>query len=393
MDRNTALSLVAFMSVLKGLILDRFQRRIPEEQLPGQNIYKFSQRTMNLNTPRWSRWIMKISILDSGSFKGYEAFLKELNEEAQKCFYEIHANIPEMFFRICEELEIPAELLNRENLVDSLSNVFLHIIRLSDKLRSANPQSPEFLEILQCYKRIADAFCKLQFDKVFFRSDQDLQLFFSRMDEKLQESGKDALAEHKISSIIDLFMTTDFVMDGFFKSLPQSENFLRLMISAIMRKYLSCVGESFDEHMGDFCLKWFVDKKAADSLVEEVCKIFEDLGKHQLFSMQGMKLNVLCKLLPWKEFTEFLQVIRDRHSDEHEFICLTLRSMAEKIQGDGIDADYTHVLSRYPSGGFVADRAQISEFVCGQLSITREFGQVLDSPRNPDEDVEEVEDW
>ena len=67
--------------------------------------------------------------------------------------------------------------------------------------------------------------------------------------------------------------------------------------------------------------------------------------------------------------------------------------MAEKIQGDGIDADYTHVLSRYPSGGFVADRAQISEFVCGQLSITREFGQVLDSPRNPDEDVEEVEDW
>jgi hypothetical protein len=151
------------------------------------------------------------------------------------------------------------------------------------------------------------------------------------------------------------------------------------MISAIMLKYHSCVGELVDEHMCDFCRKWFVDKQAADSLVEEVCKIFEELGKHQLFYMQGMKLNVLCKLLPWKEFTEFLQVIRDRHPDEHEFICLTLRSMAEKIQGDvteGMDEHYARVLSRYPSGGFVAERAQISEFVCGQLSIASEFGQV-----------------
>jgi hypothetical protein len=95
--------------------------------------------------------------------------------------------------------------------------------------------------------------------------------------------------------------------------------------------------------------------------------------------MQGMKLNVLCKLLPWKEFTEFLQSIRDRYPDEHEFICLTMRSMAEKIQKDGsegMDAHYAQVLSGYPSGGFVADRAQIFEFVCGQLSITSEFGQV-----------------
>ena len=115
--------------------------------------------------------------------------------------------------------------------------------------------------------------------------------------------------------------------------------------------------------------------------------------------MQGMKLNVLCKLLPWEEFTEFLQSIRDRHPDEHEFICLTLRSMSEEIQGDikkGMDAQYARVLSHYPSGGFVADRAQTFEFVCGQLSITREFGQVQDSPRNPEEDVDEEdaeEEW
>ena len=381
---------IYFAAVLEGLIFNNLQRRIPEEQIAGQNLFKFSQRTMDLNTPRWSKWMRKIIIRESEVFSDYEAFLKKLNGEAQRRVCEIQENIPEMFFRICKELEIPVELLDRENLVESLSNVFLHIIRLSDGLRSANRQSPEFLEILQCYKRITDAFCKLQFEKFFFSSAEELQLFFERMDEKLQQSGKDVLTEHKFSSITNLFMSTDFVMDGFFKPLPQSEDFLRLMISAIMLKYHSCVGESVDKHMGAFCVKWFLDKPAADSLVEEVCKIFEDLGKHQLFYMQGMKLNVLCKLLPWKEFTEFLQVIRDRHHDEHEFICLTLRSMAEKIQGDvteGMDEHYARVLSRYPSGGFVAERAQISEFVCGQLSIASEFGQVQDSP-----DVEE-EEW
>jgi hypothetical protein len=334
----------------------------------------------------------KITIRESELFTNYEAFIKKLNEQAQRCVYEIQENIPEMFFRICEELEIPAELLDRENLVESLSNVLMYIVRLSDELRLGYQESPDNFGSLHHYKRIVDTFCKLQFDKVFFRSAEELQLFFNRMDEKLQESRKDALAEHKISSIMSRLISTDFVMDGFFQPLPQSQDVLRLMISAIMQKYHSCVRESFDEHMGDFCFKWFVDKQAADNLVEELCKIFEEIEEHQLFRMQGMKLNVLCKLLPWKEFTDFLQSIRDRYPDEHEFICLTLRSMSEKIQkdrSDGMDVHYAQVLSHYPSGGFAAARIQIFEFVCDQLSIKSEFGQVQDSPRNPDEDFEE----
>jgi hypothetical protein len=302
-----------------------------------------------------------------------------------------------MFIQICKELEIPAELLNRGNLVESLSDVFMYILHLSDKLRSADHKSPGFLEFLQHYKRIMDALRNLQFDKFFFRNDEEIQLFFETMDQKLQQSGKATLSERKISSIMSLFIPTDFVMDGFFNPIPQSENLLRLMISALMRKYLSSVGESDDEHMSIFCRKWFVDKQLADRLVEELCKMFEEIGKHLFFHMQGMKLNVLCKLLPWEEFSAFLKVIRDQHPDAHEFICLTLRSMAEKIKEDGsegMDEHYACVLSNYPSGEFVTDRAQILDFVCDQLSITSEFGQVQDSPRNPDEDVEEedVED-
>jgi hypothetical protein len=381
-DRHERIcAIIAFTQMLERLLYENSQKRAQMTQPlnQGQNLFTFSQRTRNLNTPRWIRWMSKITIRESELFTNYEAFLKKLNEQAQRCVYEIQENIPEMFFRICEELEIPAELLDREDLVESLSNVFLHIVRLSDELRSADHESPDFLEILQRYKRISDAFCKLQFDKVFFSSAEELQLFFNRMDEKLRESGKDALAEQKISSIMSRLISTDFVMDGFFQPLPQSQDVLRLMISAIMQKYHSCVGESFDEHMGDFCFKWFVDKQAAENLVEELCKIFEEIEEHQLFRMQGMKLNVLCKLLPWKEFTEFLQSIRDRYPDEHEFICLTLRSMAEKIQkdgSDGMDVHYAKVLSNYPSGGFVVDRAHILEFVYRQLSITLEFGQV-----------------
>jgi hypothetical protein len=351
---------ILFAIVLTDLIFCDLKRRIPEEQIPGQKLFRFSQRTRDLNTPRWVEWINKISLRDSCLFTDYGAFLKKLKQEAQMRVHAIQQNIPEMFFRICEELEIPVELLDRTNLVESISNVLMYIVRLSDDLLKADRQSPDFLDILQRYKRIADPFCKLQSEKFFFSSDEELQLFFKRMDEKLQQSGKDALTEHKFYMITHLFISTDFVTSGFFKPVPQSEDFLRLMISAIMHNYLSCVGE------------WFVDKQAADILVEALCKIFEEIGEHQLFHMQGMKLNVLCKLLPWKEFTEFLQSIRDRHPDEHEFICLTLRSMAEKIQGDvteGMDEHYAQVLLNYPSGGFVVDRAQILEFVCGQLSI------------------------
>jgi hypothetical protein len=379
MDRIRAL--IAFGSAAEGVIFEVLQRTTPmtPQLMLGQKLSRFSQRTMKLNPIRWSRRIITLSCRDSGLFTNYDTFLKNLNEQAQKCVYEIHDNIPKMFFRICEELGIPAELLDRENLVESLSNVFLHIVRLSDEIRSADHESPDFLEILQRYKRIVDAFFKLKFDKFFFRDEEELRLFFESMDEKLQQSGKDVLASHTFSSITDLFMTTDFVMDGFFNPVHQSEDLLQLTFSAIILKYHSCVGDSVDKNMGAFCRKWFVNKQEAEKLVEVLCKIFEDFEKHPLFSMQTMKLNVLCKLLPWEEFTEFLQSIRDRHPEAHEFICLTLRSMAEKIQGDiteGMDEHYARVLSRYPSGGFVADRAQISNFVCNQLLITDEFGQV-----------------
>jgi hypothetical protein len=389
MDRIHAL--IAFSSAAEGVIFKVLRRTTPmtSQLMLGQNLYSFSERTMDLNPIRWSRWMSKISCRDTRLFTNYKEFLKKLNEQAQMCVYEIQENIPQMFFRICEELGIPAELLDRGNLVVSLSNVFLHIVRLSDEIRSADRESPDFLEILQRYKRIVDAFFKLKFDKFFFSSAEELQLFFKRMDEKLQQSGKDVLASHTFSSITSLFLTTDFVMDGFFNPVPQFQDFLQLTISAIILEYHPCVGESDDEHMGDFCCKWFVDKQAADMLVEALCKIFEDFEKHPLFHMSTMKLNVLCKLLPWKGFTEFLQSIRDRHPEAHEFICLMMRSMAQKIQEDvsvRIDGDYARVLLCYPSGGFVADRAQISKYMSDQLLITDEFGQV-----DEEEDVEDDE--
>ena len=393
---NLAMAIMFFASSLEFLIFGRLLRTTPmtPEQIQGQNLFRFSERNIKLNTPMWSRWMMKLSIRDGGLFTDYEKWFKTLKCEAQRCVYQIQDNIPEMFFRICEELGIPAGLLDRGDLVESLSKVFIYILHLSDELRSAVPESPEFLEKLQHYKRIMDAFRNLQFGKGFFSSDEELRLFFERMDEKLQQLEKAPLSEHKISAITNLFIQTDFVMDGFFEPVPQFEDFLRLMLSAIMRKYYSCVGESDDEHMSEFCRKWFLDKQVAYSLIEELCKIFEDFEKHPLFRMTGMKLNVMCKLLHWDEFTGFLQLIRDRHPDEHEFICLTMKSMADSIQADNtaeMDDVYASVLSRYPSGGFVTTRAQIVDFVSSQLSITGTFRQVVDVE---EEDVEEedVED-
>jgi hypothetical protein len=366
---NIAFVLMIFTNVLESLIFQQLQKNIPEDQIPGQVLSRLSERMiksdrmMRSDMREWTSWI---SGQDVRLSNGYREWLKEVKCQAQSRVSKNHNDIHAIFFEICEALEIPAELLDRGILVETLTNVFMYIVRMSDELRLTDHESPDFLEILKRYKQIVDAFCKLKFDKFFFRSDEELQLFFERMDEKLQLSGKGALSEHKFSSITSLLISTDFVMAGFLKPVPNSEDFLRLIVFAIMQKYVSCVRTSLNS------------KHEADSLVEELCNIFEDSEKHPFFCWQDVKLNLLCKLLPWKEFTDFLKMIRVRNPVEHKFICLTMIMMAKTIKEDTserIDEQYAHVLSHYPSCGFVTDRAQILEFVCGQLSITPDFGQ------------------
>jgi hypothetical protein len=141
------------------------------------------------------------------------------------------------------------------------------------------------------------------------------------------------------------------------------------MIDAIMDRYYLYLETWHDDHMAAFFGDSF-DKTKIESLVEKLCNIIEDIRNHDCFNETPMMLNVLCKLLPWKKFTNFLQSIRVLHPTEHEFICLTLKSMAQSIQEndrEGIDAHYTKVLSHYPSSGFEPDRTRIFEFVCDQL--------------------------
>ena len=371
-DINTSrcLSFTYFSGSLEKVYSDNLKSKIPEDQKEGLHLRKSSDRLRGVSSSLWSRMMMALPEEKIILFKDSEALFLSLHGHVKWDFYPIYHDNRAMFFQICEEVGIPAELLDFENLGESLSNVFMYIISLSDELRLADPKSPEFLEFLQYYNRIADAFCNLQLDRFalfLFNSSEELQRFFESMDEKLQESGKAALSEHTFSSITSLLISTDFVTGGFYTPLPYSIDFLRLMISTIMENYASCVGE------------WSVDNQAVNSLVEKICEIFDEIGNHELRHRQGMMLNVLCKLLPWKEFTDFLQSIRDQHPVEHQFISLTLRGIAENVRKDGsegMDELYARVLSNYPSGGFVVDRAQISNFVCDQLSITLEFGQV-----------------
>ena len=369
-DINRHLSRSYWSSALEKVHSFNLNREIPKDQEKGLHLRTSSNRLMRVSSSLWSKMMMGFTEQEKVLYKESEALFLSLHYRKKWDFYAIYHDNRAMFFQICEQVGIPEDLLDFENLGKSLSNVFLHIFRLSDELRLADPKSPEFLEFLQYYKRIADAFCNLQLDRFemfLFKSPEELQSFFESMDEKLQQSGKAALSELTFSSIMSLLISTDFVTGGFYTPLPYSIDFLRLMISTIMEKYASCVGE------------WSVDNQAAaNSLLEKLCEIFDELGNHELRHRPGMMHNVLCKLLPWKKFTKFLQSIRDQHPVEHQFICLTLRSFAENVQKDGsegIDELYARVLSNYPSGGFVVDRAQILKFVCGQLSITLVFGQ------------------
>jgi hypothetical protein len=369
-DINESLSHTYFSSSLEKVHSDNLKSEIPEDQEEGMKLRTSSNRLMRVSLLLWSKMMMALPEEKTILFNESEALFLILHAHVKWDFYPIYHDNRAMFNKICEQVGIPEDLLDPRNLVESLSNVFLYIISLSDDLSLADPKSPEFLEFLKYYKRIADAFCNLQLDRFamfLFNSPEELQSFFESMDSKLQQARKAPLSEHTFSSIMSLLISTDFVTGGFYTPLPYSVDSLKLMISTIMENYDSYVRElSVD------------NQAAANSLVEKLCEIFDEIGNDERRHIPGMMHNVLCKILPWKEFTEFLQSIRDQHPVAHQYISLTLRSFAGNVQKDGsegIDELYARVLSNYPSGGFVVDRAQILEFVCGQLSITLEFGQ------------------
>jgi hypothetical protein len=365
---------ICFYVALKSLIFGDLQRKTPmtEEQIKGKKMVNFNRRMILVKSPKWSAWTQKWCIEIARPFTAYENWVKNLNEQADRDISDIRENIPEMFFRICEILEIPKDMLDRKNLVKSLCNVFIHIIVLSDDLRLLYQKSPDFLEKLLHYKKIANVFSNLKFDNGFFRSEEELNSFFEYTDGILQFVEKGGFTRrnfNSFSSIKSLFMSTDFVLSIHSESFPQSHDLLRMMIDAIIDRYYLSLETWTDDHMAAFFGDSF-DKTKIEYLVEELCNIIEDIRKHDCFNEMPMMLNVLCKLLPWKKFTDFLQSIKVLHPIEHEFICLTLKSMAQSIQENdrkGIDASYASVILQYPSRGFEPDRTRIFEFVCAQL--------------------------
>lgn len=354
--------------LLKNLIFQSSQHKsqLTSEQSVGKNLARVDELLKSVNRRDWSSWMQQMTLRDGSALQVYEQFLMSLKGQARRQVEILGSNILRIFFRICQELEIPEEILIPNNLPESFSNVFLYIIRLSDEIRSMDQQSYVFLEILQRYKLIAGTFCRINIDQHFFEEPGDLHIFWSLVDEKIIASGKPSLEKHSVSSLKGLFISPDFVSAGFFKPLSESENFLRLIIGAILRRFEDATVDFFDTPE---------TVKYANAL----CDIFHEIRGHIRFHMEIFKFNVLCQLLPWGEFTEFLKRLGNPDlcdgndfCDEYGFIVKTLMEMAESVQKntmDGMDVAYSRVLSNHPSRGFVADRTQIYGFVCSQLSI------------------------
>lgn len=143
---------------------------------------------------------------------------KDLNAQAMgEVLGLVGSSIFEIFSRICQELEIPAKLLVRNNFPETLSNVFLFIIHLSHSIRLMDPQKEQFLEKLQSYRKIANVLCNVKIDQYLFEDPSDLERFFQLVDEQLTASGKPSLANHDVSSLNELFISPDFVFAGFFQ--------------------------------------------------------------------------------------------------------------------------------------------------------------------------------
>lgn len=272
-------------------------------------------------------------------------------------------SIFEIFSRICQELKLPAKLLVPNNFPETISNVFLFIIHLSDRIRSMDHRKEKYLEIIQDYKKIANFLCNLKLVQHLFEYPSDLESFFQLVDKKLTASGKPSLANHDVSSLNELFISPDFVFAGFSSHLPESDDLLRLLIGALMRR--------FEE-----------DKLEAKKYLYALCDIFHEIKENMCFDMDIFKFNVLCKILPWKEFTDFLQRLGNPSlCNELGFICATLIDMAKSVQenkSDDMDEHYFRVLSNHSPRGFEMDRTQILDFVCSQLSNQAMDGFISD---------------
>jgi hypothetical protein len=357
---------------LEQLLVDLLYRKalknaeLTPDLQQGNKLARVDELLKSVNRSGWAQWMARITIRDSIFLCAYDDLLKSLKGQARRKIEILGLNISIIFFRICQELEIPAELLIPDNLPESLANVFLYIIRLSDEIRSMDSKSDGFLEILQRYKLIAGTFCRIYIDQHFFEEPGDLNIFWRLVDEKLISSGKSCLEKHSVSSLNRLFISPDFVSAGFFKHLSDSENLLRLIIAAILRRF------------EDATVGWF-DTTETVMYANALCDIFLEIRGHSRFDMEIFKANVLFQLLPWSDFTEFLKRLGNpdlcdgnNFCNEYGFIVKTLMEMAKSVQQDtmdGMDAAYSRVLSNHPSRGFVEDRTQIYGFVCSQLSI------------------------
>ena len=353
---------------LKNLIFEILKKETmltPDQKL-GKELTRINDLLKKVAHIASSRSMPQMTIRDRWCLIAYEDFLISLIDQANGQVFKLGSNIPKIFFRICQVLEIPAKLLFPDNLPESLASVFLYIIQLSDEIRSTDLQSDEFLEKIQRYKHIADVFCKINIDQLLLEKPSDLSIFFQLIDEKLTASGKPSLAKHDVSSLNELFISPDFVFAGFSSPLSEFNDLLKIMIGALMHQ--------FDK-----------DPLESKKYVYALCDIFHEIREHPYFlrKMDIFKFNVLCKLLPWKDFTDFLRRLGNPafcdgidFQVEQSFICITLQDMSKSVQENnmkGMDEHYSGVLSNHPPRGFEADRTQILEFVCSQLSIPMKF--------------------
>lgn len=320
----------------------------PEEEF-GQKIERCEIRRERTSVQAWTRngWGEKTPEEES-ALRAYQHWIRQLNRDAGDKSYEFSKSIPDMFFEICKELGLPAKLLIRDDLVEALSNVYLHIIQLSDDLLSTDRESPEFLDRLYAFKKIADVFNKLEFDRSFF-SEEELREFFVRLDEKLQETGKIPLHEHNFRGINQRIMQTDLMLNVSCSLEYDCKNFLKILIEAIIHGYRQSGG----------------GQRALD-FVEQFCKIFDQIYEHKLFFLPMHKHYLLCYLFPWEGFTGFLMSIRQEHPEAHEYVCSSLVEITTRVQKDKDDLLHTQIMSKYPD--FEQNKANIVEFVRAQLS-------------------------
>jgi len=333
---------------LKELLLKDLLKNVPAEYDKGKNLYDELKLLSRFDPKQWKTKTF-LSCHDTRHFSKYKEYLNRLEGEVRLGFK--HWDTEGPFFNILEVLEAPpTSIIVRDDLVQTLANLFFEIIRLSNEILLNGSEHPSFWINFKTYKKFVEMVTTLDVMKEFLREQDDQQRFFDLLNLKLELHDMEPITRRDFVALEMRYAQPSFQYNV-------SLDLVGILIGAIM----------FGFRNGD-----------RENFKKELQELFGNMNS-AFCSNHEIEIGILFQLLKGTEFSGFLDSIKVLDPQTHTGICKILTGMAMSVRSvstfrsDGINffqtRTYPQTLAKYLSDEFQPKIHEIVVWVCAKLKI------------------------